>query len=65
MLGILDPSIALAFDFECEDILFQSEQEREFEREKRQLELLTGQAITSSLGGSPQAPDDRSKVERW
>lgn len=40
MLGILDESIALAFDVECAAVLFKDEQERETARLTTQLALM-------------------------
>lgn len=63
LMGIRDETIALAFDIECADVLFQAELDRETEREKRQIEMLTGQVMNSALGGSP-VPQG-TNVERW
>lgn len=63
VVGISDPDVAFAFNLECADIVNEWEQEREFEKEKRQLELLTGQVMTSALGSGPTK--DSSNAERW
>lgn len=60
LAGIEDPAIAFAFNIECADVLNAWEMEREFEREKRQIEALGG-SITSGLGVS----EPRNKVDRW
>jgi len=64
VFGIQEHEIAFAFNVECADIQNQWEQEREFEKEKRQLELLTGQKIATEFGGIPQA-ENKGSVERW
>lgn len=61
LVGIEEREIAIPFNFECADILNMWEMEREFEREKRQIELLGG-SVTSQLG-IPEEP--RNKVQRW
>lgn len=62
LVGIEEHEVAVPFNIECADILNQWEMDREFEREKRQLELLTGQSMTSALGAPAEA---RQKVDRW
>lgn len=63
MACIEDEEIAFAFNVECADILNQWEMDREVEREKRQMELLSGQVMTSALGGSP--PREASTTDYW
>lgn len=61
---IEDHEIAFAFNVECADILDRWELERETERETRQVQMMTGQAVSSALGGS-SVTVDRSKADRW
>lgn len=65
LVGIEDWEIASAFNFECADILNQWEMDRETEKEKRQLELLTGQALSSAFGGGVPSEASGHKVDRW
>lgn len=51
LISIDDADVAFAFNVECANVQNEWEMEREAEKEKRQLELLTGQAMTSVLGG--------------
>lgn len=62
MIGIRDYEIAFAFDVECEDILHGWELEQETAREQRQLAIMTGQTLTSALGGQPA---NDPNVRRW
>lgn len=59
LLGFDDPDVAFAFNVQCAEVQNEWEMEREFEREKRQLELLSGQSISSALGGEPQQGSHR------
>lgn len=63
LVGIDEREVAFAFNVECADILNQWEMEREFEKEKRQIELLTGQKLASTLGG--RVPQQQNNIERW
>lgn len=53
LAGIIDPSIAAAFNVECADALFQSD----LDREKRMYEA-TGLQVASNMitGGQPSQP---------
>ena len=50
LLGIQDESVALAFDMECAEVLFEFEQERELQR----FELLTGATVSRVMTGAVQ-----------
>lgn len=63
LAGIADHAIAFAFNVECADILNQWEMDRETEKEKRQMELLAGQMMSSALGGGPT--ESTGTVDRW
>lgn len=63
MIGIRDTEIAFAFDVECEDILLTWERELQDERDRIQFAAITGQALTSALGGQPAK--DNPNVRRW
>ena len=63
VFGIADYEVAFAFNLECADIQNTWEQEQSFEKEKRQLELLTGQKIATEFGAIQ--PEGKTNVERW
>lgn len=63
MIGIRDAEIAFAFDVECEDILLAWERELQDERDRIQFAAITGQAVTSVLGGQPAKKNPN--VRRW
>ena len=60
LAGILDPSIAFAFDVECAWILFQAD----LERESKYYEAMATGLVGSSLSGNAIEPQE-NKVERW
>ena len=62
-MGLTETEVAFAFNVQCADVQNEWDMEREFEKEKRQLELLTGQSMTSALGGVH--PEPQNKVDRW
>ncbi len=64
VFGIEEYEIAFAFNVEVAETVNQWEQERDFEKEKRQLEMLTGQKIAAEFGVAPKA-EQKSNVERW
>lgn len=58
LVGLLDPSVALAFDVECAEVLF----ENEIERENKRFEALAGVPAVGMLGGKKS---EERNLERW
>lgn len=63
--GIVDPSIAQAFDIECADVLFQWELDQEEARTRRQTELLAGEVVMGAFGQGSKSRFDETNAERW
>ena len=50
LLGIEDESVALAFDMECAEVMFEQEQEQEL----RRFEMFTGASVSRVMTGAVQ-----------